>query len=191
LCEFKISQSFTGSAGGILSLTCSKYSTRNIGISCQPNFALPILNHLLTFWKGLSWKPLLLDRLHWSQWALHQVKKWLNKKVGIFCYRKMTNIDSQGIGISKKKLNVCSIKLTSALTNPEHVCRATRKESGGRILTGECLLIWKQQTLMWGSKLSGWHHWVVQCQSTCCHEAQGLIYPVCQFTVSERGKIIT
>jgi hypothetical protein len=62
LCGFKISQSFTGSTGGILSLTCSKYSTRNIGISCQPNFALPILYHLLTFWKGLSWKPLLLDR---------------------------------------------------------------------------------------------------------------------------------
>jgi hypothetical protein len=49
LSGFKISQSFRESAGGILSLTCSKYSTRNIGISCQPNFALLILYHLLTF----------------------------------------------------------------------------------------------------------------------------------------------
>jgi hypothetical protein len=68
--------------------------------------------------------------------------------VGIFCYKKVTNLDSQGIGNSTKKLNMYSIKLTSVLTNPEHVCRAIIKESGGRILTGVCLLIWKQQTLM-------------------------------------------
>jgi len=67
-------------------------------------------------------------------------KKGSIKRLEFFCYRKVTNLDSQGIGNSTKKLNMCSIKLTSVLTNPKHVCRAIIKESGGRILTGECPL---------------------------------------------------
>ncbi len=67
-----------------------------------------------------------------------------------FYYKKTTNIDSQGIGNSTKKLIVCSIKLTSVFTNPKHVCRTIIKEFGGKIFTGEYLFIWKQQTFIDG-----------------------------------------
>jgi hypothetical protein len=78
------------------------------------------------------------------------VKKWFNKKVGFLFYKKMTNLDSQGIGNSTKKLIVCSIKLISALTNLKHVCKTIIKEFGGKIFIGECLFIWKQQTFIDG-----------------------------------------
>jgi hypothetical protein len=102
--------------GGILSLTCSKHSIKNIGISCQPiNILKGLKLEILTPWQ----------KLHWSHWALHQVEKGFNKTVGIFCYKKMINLDSQGIGNSTKKFIVCSIKLTSVFTNLEHACRTS------------------------------------------------------------------
>jgi hypothetical protein len=108
-------------AGDILSLTCSKYSTRNIGISCQPNFALPIPYHLLNILKGLklktltSWQNYTDPNEHFIKLKKGSIKRWE--------FSVTERWQTQGIGNSTKKLIVCSIKLTSALTNPEHVCR--------------------------------------------------------------------
>lgn len=57
-------------------------------------------------------------------------------------------LDSKRIGNATEELNVGSIKLTSALTDPEHVGGAIIEETGCGVLTCERLLVGKEKALV-------------------------------------------
>ena len=72
-------------------------------------------------------------------------------------------LDAKGIGNATKVLDMGSVKLASALPDPEEVGRAVIKEARCRVLTSEGLLVREEEALMRGPEFSRCHDGVVHC----------------------------
>ena len=65
---------------------------------------------------------------------------WLEHVVTVFCFVNeklvLTHLDAKRVGNTPEELNMGTIKLASALTNPEHVGRAIVEKTRGGVLAG-------------------------------------------------------
>ena len=81
----------------------------------------------LGFILSLTWNPYFFSHLRTCIVYFHQFVK---KKL------VLTHLDAKRVGNTLEELNMRTVKLASALTNPEHVGRAIIEETRGGVLTG-------------------------------------------------------
>ncbi len=96
------------------------------------------------------------------------------------------HLDTQGICNSAEELDVSTVELSSALADPQHVCRAVVPQASGGILASERLFVRKQETLMRGVELRCPHHGMVGSQSRRGHKPQSFIHMVRQIPIPDK-----
>lgn len=206
---FSISISFTSSFGSILSLTCisnmkTQHSLIDPVIQLEKDYMM--LTGLVskkkkdyswilvesTIWltqKSKSKKqirhPLYFPKIIWS-WSRQQINKlgYINSVKYHKKNKATLYLDAQGVGNTTEELYMGAIKLAGALTNPKEVSRAVIEESRGGVLTGKRLLIGEEKALVWGPEFGCRHYWVINCKASGSHEAESLVNPMSELTVS-------
>jgi hypothetical protein len=83
----------------------------------------------LGFILSLTWNP------YFSYETKHSIFQFVKKKL------VLTHLDAKRVGNTPEKLNMRTIKLASALANPEHVGRTIVEKTRGGVLTGQGLFV--------------------------------------------------
>ncbi len=113
---------------------------------------------------------------------------WKNNNNNNNLEEDWAHLDTQGICNSAEELDVSTVELSSALADPQHVCRAVVPQASGGILASERLFVRKQETLMRGVELRCPHHGMIGSQSRRGHKPQSFIHMVRQIPIPDKKK---